>query len=167
MGHSWSWCTILTKLKPGDLFGNIPFSLWPLSAVRFSSLISSSCKICGDQLNSEKLTLSHLQQKHKVKIERRKSYFVVEECTIVHTLGSSPQIYTVRVSVTSQKEYFFSLKICQNWNEKHKMYMPQWGKNIVVKLPPSSSWSERHWYLGHVTLTRWVFKNPLTKYFGS
>ena len=26
-----------------------------------------SCKICGDQLNSEKLTLSHLQQKHKVK----------------------------------------------------------------------------------------------------
>ena len=82
-------------------------------------------------------------------------------------LGSSPQIYTVRVSVTSQKEYFFSLKICQNWNEKHKSYMPQWGKNIVVKLPPSFSWSERHWYLGHVTLTRWVFKNPLTKYFGS
>merc|ERR1712105_221793 len=26
----------------------------------------ASCKICGDQLNSEKLTLSHLQQKHKV-----------------------------------------------------------------------------------------------------
>merc|ERR1719367_1915475 len=33
----------------------------------------ASCKICGDQLNSEKLTLSHLQQKHKVEYNNLKT----------------------------------------------------------------------------------------------
>jgi len=33
----------------------------------------ASCKICGDQLNSEKLTLTHLQQKHKVEYNNLKT----------------------------------------------------------------------------------------------
>ena len=41
-------------------------------------------------------------------------------------LGSSPQIYTVRVSVTSQKEYFFPLRYVKTeMKNKNEIYMPQ------------------------------------------
>jgi len=44
-----------------------------LELVYFFDKTEASCKICGDQLNSEKLTLSHLQQKHKVEYNNLKT----------------------------------------------------------------------------------------------
>jgi len=44
-----------------------------LELMYFFDKTEASCKICGDQLNSEKLTLSHLQQKHKVEYNNLKT----------------------------------------------------------------------------------------------